>query len=180
MKTMEIKQLLQRYFEGQTTVNEERELNAYFNSGEVAEELKEYAGFFRGMSDLKSSIRDNTLEKDIMDYIRINEPAKNPKRRWLWQTVSGIAASVILVVGGFLFYQQQEQQFTDTFDNPEAAYAYAEQTLAYVSAKYTQGLSELANFDKLQIAAEPLHQGFKPVNEYLGMVEKMHSTNKAN
>jgi hypothetical protein len=174
MKTMEVKHLLQRYFEGETTVQEERELEAYFNSGDVADELKEYSGFFSGISELAEVAGEDTIEEDVMEFITMNDPAEKPKRRWLWQSVSGIAASVIIVVGSFLFFQKQEEHFTDTFDDPEVAYAYAEQTLSFVSAKYNQGLAALSNFDKLQTAAEPLQQGVQPINEYLKMVERMN------
>jgi hypothetical protein len=72
-----------------------------------------------------------------------------------------------------LFFQQSEEQFKDTFDNPELAYAYAEQTLGFVSAKYNKGMSGLANFDKLETATEPMQKGMKPVNEYMEIVEKI-------
>ncbi len=180
MKTEEIKHLLHRYFEGETTVQEERELETYFISGEVADELKQYKGFFSGISELSGSVNDDTIESDILNYISRNEPAQKSKRVWLWQAVSGIAASVILVVGGFLFFQQQEQQYADTFEDPAVAYAYAEQTLHYMSAKYNQGLAALSNFDKLQTAAEPLQEGVKPINEYLQMIGQIEATENSN
>ena len=180
MKIMEIKLLLQRYFEGETTVQEERELEAYFSSGDVADELKQYEGFFNGLAGLSELEKDDTIESDIVNYIIKNEPAPKSKRVWLWQAVSGIAASVILVVGGFLLFQQQEQQFADTFDDPEVAYAYAEQTLAFMSAKYNQGLAALSNFDKLQTAAEPLQEGVKPINNYLKMIEQLNTAVNTN
>lgn len=176
MKTTEIKQLLQHYFKGETTVQQERELETYFNSGEVADELKEYSGYFIGISELSESVADDAIENSVMDYIRQYAPVQNSRRFRLWPVLSGIAASVVLVVGGFLLFQQQEQQYNDTFDNPELAYAYAEQTLSYVSSKYNQGLTELSNFDKLQKAAEPLQQGVKPVDEYMDMIENIRTT----
>ena len=180
MKTLEIKQLLQRYFEGETTTGEERQLTAYFNSGDVAEELKEYRGFFGGLAELAETMYDDTIEEDVLEFIIKNDEAGKPRKRYLWQAVSGIAASVILVVGGFLFYQQQEQHFTDTFENPELAYAYAEQTLAFVSAKYNQGLAELSNFNKLQTAAEPIQKGVQPINEYFEMIENIRKVQTEN
>jgi hypothetical protein len=180
MKTMEVEQLLHRYFEGETTAGEERELENYFNSDEVADELKEYAGLFRGISELTDAVYEDTIEHDILKYINKNNPAQKTKRIGLWQAVSGIAASIILVVGGFLLYQQQEHQFADTFDDPDVAYAYAEQTLSYVSAKYNQGLAALTNFEKLQTAAEPLQQGIRPINNYLEMIEKMNVQDNTN
>ncbi len=180
MKTTEIKHLLHRYFEGETTLQEERELEAYFSTGEVADELKEYKGFFNGLSGFAEPVNEDTIEDDILNYISENEPARKTKRIWLWQAVSGIAASVIFIVGGFLLFQQQEQQYADTFDDPELAYAHAEQTLAFVSAKYNEGLAALSNFDKLQSAAEPIQETVKPVNEYLDVVEKMNKPANTN
>jgi hypothetical protein len=173
METKEIKQLLQRYFNGESTLAEERLLEKYFQSGNVADELKEYEGFFSGVSALAETGRDEELEGEIMDFILKNEPKKKTNKRWLWQMVTGIAASIIIVIGGLLFFQQSEEQFKDTFDNPELAYAYAEETLGYISAKYSKGLSGLANFDKLETATEPMQKGVRPVNEYLEMIENM-------
>ncbi|MGC9353483.1 MAG: hypothetical protein ACP5D9_06580 [Mariniphaga sp.] len=173
METKEIKQLLQRYFNGESTLAEERLLEKYFQSGDATDDLKEYTGFFKGVSELAETDRDEELENEIMDFIQKNEPEEKPKTRWLWQMVTGIAASVIIVVGGVLFYQHEKEPFEDTFDNPEVAYAYAEQTLSYISDKYNKGLAGLANFEKLETAAEPMQKGVKPVNEYLELIEKM-------
>ncbi|MBW6535972.1 MAG: hypothetical protein K0B11_13275 [Mariniphaga sp.] len=174
METKEVKYLLQRYFNGESSLAEERLLESYFLSGNVADELKEYTGFFSGISKLTENGTDEKLEVEIMDFIMKNEPIEKPKTRWLWQMVTGIAASIIIVIGGLLFFQQSEEQFKDTFDNPEIAYAYAEETLGYISAKYNKGLSGLANFNKLETAMEPMQKGVKPVNEYLEMIEKMN------
>jgi hypothetical protein len=173
METKKVKQLLQRYFNGESTLAEERLLESYFQSGDVVDELKEYTGFFSGISELAENGRDEKLEGEIMDFILKNEPKEKPKSRWLWQMVTGIAASIIIVIGGVLFYQQENETVKDTFDNPEVAYAYAEQTLGYISAKYNKGLAGLANFDKLETAAEPLQKGMRPVNEYMEMIENM-------
>jgi hypothetical protein len=171
METKKIKQLLQRYFNGESTLAEERLLEKYFQSENVADELKEYEGFLSGISALAETERDEDLEDEIMDFILQNEPKEKPKSRWLWQAVTGIAASIIIVLGGILFYQHEKEPFTDTFDNPELAYAYAEETLGYISAKYSKGLSGLANFNKLETAMEPLQKGVSPVNEYMEMIE---------
>ncbi len=173
METKEVKQLLQRYFNGESSLAEERLLERYFQSGNVATDLKEYIGYFSGISALSETGRDEELEGEIMDFILKNEPKVKPNNRWLWQMVSGIAASIIIVISGLLFFQQNEEQFKDTFDNPELAYAYAEETLGYISAKYSKGMSGLANFDKLETATEPMQKGVRPVNEYLEMIENM-------
>lgn len=172
METTKIKALLQKYFEGETSPEEEALLTDYFNSGNIDESLQEYTQFFEGISKLAGNNRDRALESDIMDYILENETKEKSKYRWLWQTVTGVAASVIIVLGGFLYYQQQKS-FDDTFKDPDEAYAYAVKTLGYVSGKYNKGLAGLSKFDKLQKATEPVKKGFAPVNEFYQTLEKM-------
>jgi len=174
MKTKEVKQLLQRYFNGETTIEEERKLEAYFRSEEVDKELEQYAEFFGGINELANSVDDSSIEDDVMNYILENESQEKKKYRWLWQTVTGIAASIIIVIGGMLLYQQNDQNFEDTFENPEVAYAVAEDALEYMSAKYSKGLAELSNFDKLQTASQPLRKGVQPVNEFYENIENLN------
>jgi hypothetical protein len=72
-----------------------------------------------------------------------------------------------------MIYEQQQKPFKDTFDNPEQAYAYAQETLRYVSSKYNKGLAELSNFDKLRQGSTELKKGLKPVNEFYEEIEKV-------
>jgi len=175
METKEVKQLLQRYFNGESTIEEERKLEVYFQSGKVDEELEKYAEFFGGITELANAADDSTIENDVMDYILENESQDKKKYRWLWQTVTGIAASIIIVIGGMLLYQQNNQNFEDTFENPEVAYSVAEDALEYMSAKYNKGLAELSNFDKLQTASQPFRKGVQPINEFYKNIEKLES-----
>ncbi len=176
METQEIKQLLQRYFDGESTDADEKKLEAYFAGDEVADELKEYAEFFGGISELAQAEDNSALEEDIMDYILENEHRDKIKFRRMWQTVTGVAATIIIVLGGFLFYQQRQQPFQDTFKDPDKAYVVAEQTLEFVSEKYNKGLSALANFDKLTKAEEPLRKGVAPVNDFFNNVKKIEKS----
>ena len=173
METSKIEKLLQNYFNGESTTEEEKALESYFRSAFVDEKFKEYTEFFCGISELSTNSADSDIEEEVMDFILENENREKVKYRWLWKTVTGIAASVIIVLGGFLIYQQQQKPFEDTFKNPEEAYAYAQQTLQFVSAKYNKGISGLAEFNKLQKAAEPIKKGIAPVNEFYKSIEKL-------
>ncbi len=173
METKKIAKLLQTYFNGESTIEEERILETYFKSGNVANEFQEYAGFFNGISELANISDDTNMEEEIMDFILENENREKTRYRWLWQTVTGIAASVIIVLGGFLFYQQQRKPFDDTFKDPQEAYAYAQQTLQFVSGKYNKGLAGLSGFEKLRKATQPIKRGVAPVNEFYNAIEKM-------
>ena len=176
MKTEEVKQLLQRYFDGESTDADERNLESYFQSGSVDSEVAEYAEFFGGISELAAIADDPTIEEDVMDYILETENREKTRYRSMWKMVTGIAASIIVVLGGFLFFQEQQKPYEDTFNDPEKAYAYAEQTLQFVSGKYNKGLAELSNFDKLRTAQEPIKKATEPVIEFYEGVKKVETT----
>ena len=173
METKKIAELLQTFFNGESTFEEERALETYFKSGNVAEELREYAAYFNGISELANVNDARNIEEEVMDFILENENREKTRYRRMWQTVTGIAASVIIILGGFLFYQQQQKPFDDSFKNPDEAYAYAQQTLQFVSGKYNKGLAGLSNFEKLQKASQPIKRATAPVNEFYNALEKM-------
>ncbi|RIJ46604.1 hypothetical protein D1614_18210 [Maribellus luteus] len=173
MKTEEVKILLQRYFDGESTDADERMLEAYFQSGEVAAEVAEYAEFFGGIYELANLADDPTIEEDVMDYILENEHREKTRYRSMWKVVTGIAASVIIVLGGFLLYQEQQKSFKDTFQDPDEAYAYATKTLEFVSGKYSKGLAQLSNFDMLHKASDPIKKGTEPVVEFYDELNKI-------
>ncbi len=180
MKTEEVKQLLQRYFNGESSEAEERQLEAYFQSGKIAEEVAEYAEFFGGISELAGIADDPSIEEDVMDYILENEHREKTRYRSMWKIVTGIAASVIIVLGGFLFYQEQQKPYDDTFNDPEQAYAYANETLQYISGKYNKGVAELSKFDKLRVAKNPIQKGTAPVTEFYEGIERIEEGQKTN
>ena len=175
MKTKEVKDLLQLYFEGETSLDDEKRLEAYFQSDNVADEVKEYAEFFGGISELTAVAGESTIEEDVMDFILENEHQEKTKYRSMWRIVTGIAASIIIILGGVLMYEQQQKPFKDTFDDPDKAYAYTEKTLEFVSSKYNKGLAELSNFGKLQSGSTELKKGLRPVNEFYEDIEKIDS-----
>lgn len=173
MELKEIQQLLQRYFNGESTEAEERSLEFYFRSGDIAEEVAEYAEFFNGVSELTDVAGDTRIEDDVMDFILENEHKEKTKYRSMWKMVTGIAASVIIVLGSFLVYQEQQKPFEDSFENPDEAYAYATKTLGFVSGKYSKGLAQLSNFEKLRKANNPVKKSTAPVVEFYKGVERL-------
>ncbi|MDB4582593.1 hypothetical protein N9164_05530 [Draconibacterium sp.] len=179
MELQEIQQLLQRYFNGDSSIEDERTLEAYFQSGEVAKEVAEYGEFFGGISELANVVDDSSIEEDVMDYILESEHQEKKRFRKLWINVTGIAASVIIVLGGFLFYQEQQKPFKDTFDDPDQAYAYAEQTLQFISGKYSKGFAELSNFDKLRKANDPVKKSTAPLVEFYEGVERLKESGQS-
>ena len=87
-----IKELLLRFSEGQTTEMEEEVLKDYFtHSDHIPEEWKAYKDLF---SSFDTDAYDFTQEE--VDAMFMTEPAKK-RAIWPWLSIAGIAACLILV-----------------------------------------------------------------------------------
>jgi hypothetical protein len=172
MESQKIHILLQKYFDAETTLDEENELITYFTSGEVDETLKMYVPMFSGMKEL--SVDENPdLGDDLMNYILESEHKEKLRYRWMWQMVTGVAASVILVMLAVNFYGDQNQ-WKDTYTNPDQAYAEASKTLHFVAGKYHEGLAQLRPIGKIESAVSPLNSGMKTLNKGFNQMNEIN------
>ena len=163
MESQKIHILLQKYFDAETTIDEENELITYFTSNDVDESLKMYVPMFSGLKELSVDEEAN-LSDDLMNYILESEHKEKLRYRWMWQVVTGVAAAVILVLLAVNFYDSKNT-YKDTFSDPQQAYAEACKTLEFVSGKYNSGLAQLRPVGKIENAVSPLKTGISKVNK---------------
>lgn len=105
-----IEQLLERFFDGQTSNAEEQELYSFFNSPAVPEALKPYQPVF---GYFETGIKEELNEKDTngKHFLR-----KLSLKKWLW--IGACAAASILF---FLVYSYHTDR-PDTFNPYEGSY----------------------------------------------------------
>ena len=82
---MKIEELIDRYFEGQTSCEEERELRSFFTQENVPESLQVYRPLFV------------CLDQEAKAFRQESAPVKKPsfRRRFIY-TAGGIAAGILL------------------------------------------------------------------------------------
>lgn len=104
MKTM--KDLVKRFMEGETTLDEERRLYAYFSGNNVAEELKPYRDMFLGFASV------NDIDKE--------EETSKPQT-WLvaLRIITAIAAMLVV---GFFITLEREPECHSTILNAQSSY----------------------------------------------------------
>lgn len=178
METEMIKDKLHKYFEGESTLEEEQMLHDYFQSGQVEEQFLPYQSIFLGIKELKYVPKRTAIqEEELMDFILENEHREKRRLWFIWQAAAGIAA-VFLIALLLVRIGSYSRPVKDTFEDPEQAYAVATQTLQYVAAKYHKGMVPLQPVRKLNDAVEPLRtniekldKGFYPLQN-LKKVEK--------
>ena len=107
-KFEEIKKLIDIYFEGETTLEQEEELRNYFTSDSIADDLKQYQAIFGYFADKRKKPQ---ITIDTEDDAIINAPIKTifKRRKIIGYTISGIAASIVLFITILLFSNQQNQ-----------------------------------------------------------------------
>ena len=136
MELNKIEDILEKYFQGETTITEENQLKEYFSSPNVAQHLEQYKPMFGYFSQVKQ-------QKSTQ-----NIPLKTKKRNVAWLS---IAASVVVLLSiGTYFYVSEKntapvvaQSELGTYDDPEEALAATQKALALLSNNVNVGIGSV-------------------------------------
>lgn len=133
-----ITQLLKKYFEGETSLQEEAQLKAFFQKEEVPEQLRQYQSLFQFFEAEKTIFLDKP--------IRVLSNS-NGKIRKLLPLVRKIAAVVLVAIGVWWMYPESPvNEETAAIDwskyeakTPEEAFKITHSTLKKVSVSLNKG-----------------------------------------
>jgi hypothetical protein len=156
MKEEEIKNLLEKYYQGETSLDEESALREYF-SGENASYLYEpEKAIFSGISDLQVNDEpaDDLGLRIIRHFDRTYIKTGFPGKRVIY-IISTAAAVCILLIGSYFLFSHNTD-IKDTYTNPEIAYNEAIRILKLVTVKLdmgTEGLKPVATFSSITEAS---------------------------
>lgn len=150
MNTQEILELLDRYYRGETSDEEEQILREYLNSDSISPELEADRDIFRyyGSAE-KIPAPSPDLERRIIEAADRLEKEKSayPARK-VYAFIS-IAASVVLLAGLYLFFFQGSEP-DDTYSDPEIAYSETIRILYSVSSRMNTGIDALDPLTKIE------------------------------
>ena len=137
MECNKIEILLEKYFEGETSISEEKELRAYFSSSDVATHLEQYKPLFVYFSETK--------EEKSREVLPGFKTVRSKKRSF---TGMYIAASVLVLLGiGTYVYNRDnmvsEKQELGTYDDPKVAFKETQKALALLSIHVNTGIESV-------------------------------------
>ncbi len=165
----DIRKLLDRFYLGETSLEEEKILQDYFSSTSIAEELIPDRDLFRSLGDASDSVAvPESLNQKILDVIDRQEKKVVRTRRISVFSLSGLAAGLLVVIALYVGYfndNPARYAMTDTYENPQDAYEEARRTLAYVSAKLNTGTSELEHVKKASKATSDPLKSLSKINK---------------
>jgi hypothetical protein len=152
-----IKALLNKYWNCETSLEEEAQLRKYFSGSHVHDELKEFAPYFQYLKSESEMLISENFEKKLIDQVKNRK--QRGKQRFL-NVYYKVAAAVILILFVITVHQRfivvREKATTivqDTFDDPEKALEETKKALLLVSEKWNKGKSnivKLSEFNKAE------------------------------
>ena len=160
-----VENLLDKYFNGETEVHEEQQLQNYFNSNEVHEDLLSYQPLFQYFNEEKVLTLSDDFDQKLLQQLSQTENRQFKQRR-LYPILMRVAAAAVLAIGVFFAFRQMNQvnqqdqlgyiKATDSTEmkemTPEEAYEEVMAALALVSSKLNKGekkaLESLGQIDK--------------------------------
>lgn len=155
MKREELKKLLEKYYDGETSREEEERLKNFFSGHDVFpgyEAEKEIFCHYAGSERIPVPSVD--FEDRILKGIDDLEKKQRSiflKKRYI--TAMSAAAAILLLIGSyFVFFNKEAQE--DTFSDPQLAYAETMRILNEVSVKLNKATEALKPLNKMQNAME--------------------------
>lgn len=137
MASDKIEKLVERYFEAETTLAEERAIRAYFETDEVAPHLEAYRPLFQYVSESK--------EERYMGEIGIR--TRRISYRWV-----AVAAVAVMAFGIYFGKSYQEQR--------KAEYAYQEtrKALALLAENLDKGTKKVAYLNEFEKTKQKIYK----------------------
>lgn len=157
MTTQDIQRLLDRYFEGETSLDEEATLKRYFQGKDIDPSLQAFQSLFRFLDSERQATLSSSFEEKLMN--RIQGERRLQIRRILTPIVR-IAAVAVLLIGVVVLFTKKPQPAEPIAINWEQ---YEPQTDAEAVAEATAAL---------KLLAEKLNGSAKTASEELDNIEK--------
>lgn len=146
MTVEEIRSILERYYNGETSIEEEKALRDYFLKSEIPDEFKTDKILFMEMASMSSQeYSDDVLrmQKKLSEKIDIWD--KKEKKHIIRSIFGYISAAAVItaVCTGITLYEKAEPSVPDTFDDPYEAYVETQKALKLFADAFNKGNKEL-------------------------------------
>jgi hypothetical protein len=161
-KLKHIRELLQKFYDGESNRQEELELEAFFRKAEaLPEEFITDREFFASIDSLHQPVDvPENLRGKIIDRLAAEEGHESRRRRISIYSLSGLAAGMLIIFSVYLGLMRGSQsQDINQFaiKDPELAYEEAKKALVYISDKWNSGTAELTSLKQV-------NKGFETVS----------------
>ena len=160
MNTSEIESLIEKFYDGNTTIQEEKNLRDFFETKDVPIHLKLHQPLFAGIGcerlvEISNPLFEQKITEKLTDHHAEEASFRRVSLRSRLVFLTGIAASLLLVAG--LFFALQQDVLKHSFKQSSVAsstlaYADASQALMLVSYNLNTGLKQVERLQMMDKA----------------------------
>jgi len=169
MEWNRIEALVEKYWEGETSVEEEKELKQFFSTSDPSqwpESLREVADLFRYYAaEEANQPLDQAFDDRLLSQLKARPSGKENKLRPLYPSWLKLAACLVLVVSLVLVFRNRKTETLavqrteqDTFEDPQKAYEETRKALLLVSVQLNRGKSYAREIRKINEAEDLVRQ----------------------
>jgi hypothetical protein len=166
-----IKEYLEKYYSGETSIDEENALKIFFKNNEVPSDLQEDKDYFCSLSEDYEPLNNHELKSMLNLAIKTGRPF-NVKKSYRLQRIIGtisIAATILLImgIGWFITSKTKESLMVDTYSDPYEAYYETQRLLLKISSNMNKAYTHMQPIAKLEMPSKAL----EPLNEISKQIE---------
>ncbi len=144
MDSKHIEQLLEKYWNCETSLEEEQQLRAYFRGDDIPGPLKEAAALFRYFEQQKQlPLADHGFEAKVISKIQRERPEGKVVK--MTYNMVRIAAGLIVVIAAVYFVRLEVRKSyppEDTFSDPKMAFEETKKALMMISKGFGKAQKE--------------------------------------
>ena len=170
MDSNQIEELLNKYWNCETSLEEEQQLREYFKGGGIPEQWKETAALFRYFEEnKKKALSDLAFDAEVLKNVN---PPRQGKLVKLFYNSMRIAAGVAVVMMAVWFVRKEvrqttPQQVVDTYDDPQLAFEETKKALLMISKSFGKAENQAKKINMFNEAQEEIQKKEKEKNKNL-------------
>lgn len=170
MESNKIRELLNRYWQAETSLEEESQLREYFSRPDVPEEWRETATLFKylGLSK-KKELNDASFSDHVVS--RLNASRKGRVATLVYNSFR-IAAGIAVLVLAVWFIRKEVNKSDvalneprDTYDDPRVAFQETKKALLIISKSFGEAESEARKINLFNEAQQEIRKDPKISND---------------
>lgn len=160
MDSKRIEQLLEKYWNAETSLEEEQELHQFFQNNSVPEKLKETAILFRYFEEEKRRTLNENFDATVTKQIKQRQDGKIVSMS-NWFQIARVAAGIAVVVAAVYLIGHEVRrpnEMTDTESDPKLAFEQTKKALLMISKNFGKAQQEASKINLLNEAEEKIQR----------------------
>ncbi len=168
MDSKQIVELVNKYWNAETSVDEEQQLREYFTHQKVDDSLKEIAALFQYFQNQKNkSLNDLSFDNKVIN--KLEKPPRSRVMQLVYNSMR-IAAGVAVLMVAVWFVRNEirkttPQEIVDTYDDPQKAFEETKQALLMISKSFGKVQKEAQHINIFNEVQQQVKSGEMKPNE---------------